>query len=78
MTKRIFRSICLISLAILVVAMALIIGSLYTYFMAEQSRQLRAQVALAATAIEQEGMAYFESLAADELRLSWIDRKHHV
>lgn len=72
MTKRIFRSICLISLAILVVAMALIIGSLYTYFMAEQSRQLRAQVALAAIAVEQEGMAYFESLDADELHLSWI------
>ncbi len=72
MTKRIFRSICLISLAILVVAMALVIGSLYRYFTGMQERQLRAQITLATVAVEQEGVGYFEGLATEDFRLTWI------
>ena len=47
MTKRVFRSIFLASLAVLLATLALILGALYTYFSDVQAEQLRLQTALA-------------------------------
>ena len=38
MTKRIFRSICLVALAVLLGAIVVIMGALYTYFTGVQRR----------------------------------------
>lgn len=43
MTKRIFRSICLVALAVLVATVALIMGVLYGYFTDMQHDQLKMQ-----------------------------------
>ena len=43
MTKRVFRSIFLASLAVLLATLALILGALYTYFSDVQAEQLRLQ-----------------------------------
>ncbi len=82
MTKRIFRSICLVSVSVLLLAIALVIGALYSYFSATQKEQMRTQVRLAARAIEQQGSAYFEALGTDgaedgqaamtDSRITWI------
>ena len=50
MTKRVFRSIFLASLAVLLAAVVLILGALYTYFSDVQAEQLRLQTALVAHA----------------------------
>ena len=72
MTKRVFRSIFLASLAVLLAAMVLILGALYTYFSDVQAEQLRLQTALAAHALETEGVSYFDDLDTSDRRITWI------
>lgn len=56
MTKRVFRSIFLASLAVLLAAVVLILGALYTYFSDVQAEQLRLQTALISHGLENEGL----------------------
>ena len=72
MTKRVFRSIFLASLAVLLAAVALILGALYTYFSDVQAEQLRLQTALVAHALETEGVSYFDGLDTSDRRITWI------
>ena len=72
MTKRIFRSICLVALAVLVGAIVVIMGALYNYFTGVQRRQLAMQTALAAQAVASEGAAYLNSLDVQDTRITWI------
>lgn len=72
MTKRIFKAICAAALGVFLVTMLLIMGVLYHYFSSVQQKQLKAQTALAVQGVEQQGMAYFDGLAADDLRITWI------
>ena len=72
MTKRIFRSICAVSLAVLLVTVTVAIGALYSYFTASQQEQIRTQLELAAKAVEDEGEAYFEGLFSEAWRVTWI------
>ena len=72
MTKRIFRSICLVALAVLTGAMVVIMGALYNYFTGVQRHQLATQTSLAAQAVATEGVAYLESLEQLDLRITWI------
>lgn len=72
MTKRIFRSICVVALAVFLAALVLIMGVLYTHFTHVQQNQLKVQTALAAQAAANEGVAYFESLHVDGCRITWI------
>ena len=60
MTKKIFRSICLVALAVLIASVVLIMGVLYGYFTDMQHDQLRMQTELAAQGVNHEGTAYFD------------------
>ncbi len=73
MTRRIFRAILFSGLAVLLAAMVLVAGTLYSYFTKVQFHQLRVEVALAAHAVEAQGLDYFDRL--DDLldsRVTWI------
>ena len=59
MTKRIFRSICLVALAVLIACLVLILGFLYGYFNEVQHDQLKIQTDLAARGVEQSGARLF-------------------
>ena len=72
MTKRVFRSIFLASLAVLLAAVVLILGALYTYFSDVQAQQLGQQTALIAHALETEGVSYFDGLDTSDCRITWI------
>ena len=72
MTKRIFRSICLVALAVLLASLVLILGVLYTYFTQVQQNQLKTQTLLAAQAVSHEGYAYFDGLETKDCRITWI------
>lgn len=78
MTKRIFRSVCIVAVAVLLASLALVMGVLYDYFSGSQEEQLRTQTDLAAQGIENEGAAYFNGLVSDDLRITWIDREGRV
>lgn len=73
MTKRIFRSICLVALMVFLASLTLILGVLYGYFNSVQQSQLKTQTELAAQGIFLGGAAYFEDLEPGKSRVTWID-----
>ena len=73
MTKRIFRSIFLVALVILLAGTVLIMSVLYGYFNQLQHKQLKTQTDLVTHAVENEGVDYLKQLNAREYRITWID-----
>ena len=72
MTKRIFRAICLVALAVFLASVTLIMGILYDYFSQVQQDQLRIEAGLAARGVEENGVAYFDGLDTQSYRITWI------
>lgn len=72
MKKRIFGSICVSSLLILLSALIIIMVVLYNYFSDLQHTQLKNQTLLAAQAVEDEGLEYLEALKIGDFRITWI------
>ncbi len=72
MTSRIFKSICLVTLIVLLASLILIMGVLYDYFSNSQLEQLRAQTALAARGVAEDGLEYLKELDTGESRITWI------
>lgn len=78
MTKRIFRSVCIVAVVVLFASLALVMGVLYDYFSGSQENQLKTQTDLAAQGIEHEGSSYFNGFDSEELRITWIDKNGKV
>ncbi len=78
MTKRIFRSVCIVAVVVLFASLALVMGVLYDYFSGSQENQLKTQTDLAAQGIEHEGSSYFDGFDSEELRITWIDKNGKV
>ena len=72
MTKRIFRSVCLVALAVLVATVALIMGVLYGYFTDMQHDQLKMQTELAAQGVNNEGLDFFQDMNMKDYRITLI------
>ena len=73
MTKRIFWSTFLASLAVLLAALTLVMGALHAYFAGVQLDQLRVETALASHAVTNEGASYFNKLDDTmDCRITWI------
>ena len=72
MTRRIFRAICLVALAVFLASVTLIMGILYDYFSQVQQDQLRIEAGLAARGVEENGAAYFDGLDTQSYRITWI------
>lgn len=73
MTSRIFRSICLAALGVLLAALVLIMGVLYSYFTRVQFDQLRTETALTAHAVANQGLSFFDGLEdTGGCRITWI------
>lgn len=73
MTKRIFRSICIVAISVFLVSLFLIMGVLYDYFSKMQQNQLKIQTELACQGVSHEGMDYFKDLDTSAYRITWID-----
>lgn len=73
MTKRIFRSVCLVALTVFAASTILVMGVLYEYFSNVQQSQLKMQTNLAAQGVMNEGIAYFSGLQVMNYRITWID-----
>ncbi len=75
MTKRIFRSICLVAISVFLASGVLFMGVLYSYFSDVQREQLQMQAELAAQGVSDEGIAYFEGLEiGKDFRITWVNR----
>lgn len=74
MTKKIFRSICLVAVVVLLSSLILFFGVLYNYFTEAQMDQLENQTQLAAQGLNNEGEKFLEGLKDEEYRITWIDK----
>lgn len=72
MTGKIFRAICLVATAVLLAAIVLFMGALYSYFSDVQLDQLAAETRLAAQGVEQNGAAFFDGIDTGDVRITWI------
>ena len=72
MTRKIFQSIIAVVISVLLLSLALITGVLYNHFEITMLDQLRTTAQFAEQGVEQEGMAYFDSLHAQNCRVTWI------
>lgn len=78
MTKRIFHSICLVSLTGFLASIVLFMGVLYEYFSNVQQAQLKMQTNLAAQGVANQGIDFFRQLEVNDYRITWIDEKGKV
>ena len=72
MTKKIFKSIMAVAVAVLIASLVIIMGCLYHYFSDVQERQLVDELSLAAAAVEKNGQEYLEKLKSNQYRLTWV------
>lgn len=72
MTRKIFQSIIAVVISVLLLSLALITGVLYNHFETTMLDQLRTTAQFAEQGVEREGMAYFDSLHAQNCRVTWI------
>ena len=72
MTRRIFRSTLLVGVVVLLAALALVMGVLYSYFGRVQEAQLRDELSLAAVGVTQSGEDYLRQLKSDQYRITWV------
>ena len=78
MTKRIFTSICLVSMVVLVATLSLIMGLTYRYYSRLQEKQLRTETALVSQAVEAGGLSYLQNLKGNDCRITWISTDGEV
>lgn len=78
MTKRIFRSICLVALTVLVACLILIMGLTSRYYSQLQQNQLRTEIALVSQAVEAGGLTYLQNLSGNDCRITWISPEGEV
>lgn len=74
MAKRIFRAVCLISLWVFAASVVIIMWVLYDYYSETQRMQLKRQTQQVAEGVELCGMEYLTRLAAEDYRITYIDR----
>ncbi len=72
MTSKIFRSVFIASVSVLLVTLLIITGSMSSYFDTVQQDELRDELEIAAAATEKLGISYLEKLTSDRYRLTWI------
>ena len=74
MFKKIFRSSLLTAMIVLLASIFLIMGILHGIFENQLEDQLQKETAFVATAIENEGISYFDNLSKDGDRVTMIDK----
>lgn len=73
MTSKILKSILSVAVAVLMSSLIIITGVLYQYFGNVQEEQLKDELSLAASATEQLGEEYLDSLNSERYRLTWVN-----
>ena len=74
MSKKIFNSIWVVALAVLLASLVFIMGITYSYFSDVQEAQLRIETELAAKGTAMDGADYLDGLGEKNYRITWIDR----
>ena len=72
MTKKIFRTICLVAISVAMLSFLLFMTVLYDYFSEVQREQLQSETELAAQGVAKIGIAYFDDLNIKNYRITQI------
>ena len=72
MTNKIFRGICTVTLVSVLLALFIIIGISYSYFDDRLTTELCSEARYVSAGVEQDGLAYLESLPEGGTRITWI------
>lgn len=78
MSKKIFRSIWMVSAAVLIAALVIIMAALYDYVDSTQREQLVDETRLASRGVALDGANYLKNLDSDNYRITWIARDGKV
>ena len=73
MTKKIFRSICIVALAVAISCVMLATGGLYSYFTMQQQNHLKTLTELTYEAVSDLGTEYFDNIEVNGLRITVIN-----
>lgn len=71
-TNKIFRGICTVTLVSVLLALFIIIGISYSYFDDRLTTELSSEARYVSAGVEQDGLAYLESLPEGGTRITWI------
>lgn len=72
MRNKIFRSICFVTMFVLIISMILITGSTYRYFSRGQIQHIKNQLELVSNGVALSGERYFRFFDVDDIRITWI------
>lgn len=78
MTSKIFRSTIFVAILVLLCAIGIILGVLYSYFDTLQGDQLEDELRLAAIGTEESGLGFLQKIDSDHFRLTWVATDGHV
>lgn len=74
MTKRIFRAIVTVALTVLLAGLVVVTSFLYSYFNRSQVSRLKEELSLAANAVNQLGVSYFDRFGSSLFRFTLVDK----
>lgn len=78
MTRKIFRSICIVTLVVSLLAMGIVLVILYGYFSRLEKDQLKAQTELIVSGVEAEGDGFLDYVDLEEYRITRVDAEGEV
>lgn len=73
MTKKIFRSIFIVALAVFLAGIGIATNFLYGYFNTSQQKQLKAELSLVAESVNTVGIEYFDNFDSTMFRFTVVD-----
>ena len=73
MTKKIFQSIFIVALVVLLASIGIASSFLYDYFNTSQVKQLKAELSLVAATVNEVGVEYFENFDSSVFRFTVVD-----
>jgi len=73
MTKKIFRSIFIVALVVLLASIGIVTSFIYSYFNTSQVNQLKAELSLVADTVNEVGVEYFENFNSTVFRFTVVD-----
>lgn len=73
MTKKIFKSVLLVAVVMVLFCCTFILGIFYRHFTTIEEEQLGAQLGFVVTGVENGGVDYLKSLTEKKYRITWVE-----
>ncbi len=73
MTKKIFKSVLLVAIVMVLFCCTFILGILYRHFTTIEEEQLESQLGFVVTGVENEGEDYLKNLTEKKYRITWVE-----